>query len=81
MVERIHRDPRVVAITEAEMREAPAPRQGLCLFCGTWLEPDNDSFAVALTPHPKEGDTGFKSCGDGGSRGHAGGRAEPFPRN
>jgi hypothetical protein len=49
MVERIHRDPRSAPITEAEVRVAPPPRRGLCLFCGTWLEPDEDSFLVALT--------------------------------
>jgi hypothetical protein len=49
VVERLNRDPRVVAITEAEVRQAPPPRQGLCLFCGTWLEEGQDSFGVTLT--------------------------------
>jgi hypothetical protein len=61
VVERIHRDPRVVAITEAEMQGAPPPRQGLCLFCGTWLEPDEASFAVALTS-PSEDRSEHVAC-------------------
>jgi hypothetical protein len=54
VVERLNRDPRVVAITEAEVRGAPPPRQGLCLICGTWIEGDEESYAVALTAPDQE---------------------------
>ena len=54
MVERLNRDPRVVAITEAEVREAPPPRRGLCLFCGTWIEDGTDSYGVTLTSPAEE---------------------------
>ncbi|MDX6538731.1 MAG: hypothetical protein QOI71_341 [Gaiellales bacterium] len=54
VVERLNRDPRVVAITEAEVREPPPPRQGLCLVCGEWLEADDRSFGVSLTSPSQE---------------------------
>jgi hypothetical protein len=54
VVERLNRDPRVVAITEAEVREAPPPRQGVCLVCGEWIDPDKPSFGVALTSPAEE---------------------------
>jgi hypothetical protein len=54
VVERLNRDPRVVAMTEAEVREEPPPRQGLCLVCGEWLEATEPSFGVALTSPGEE---------------------------
>jgi hypothetical protein len=54
VVERLNRDPRVLAITEAEVQEAPPPRQGLCMFCGTWIERDQPSFGVSVTSPGQE---------------------------